>query len=120
MRIGIGIGLPFRRMYKLFTPENIFLSVVSNSELDVHYDSLYSVEIWVSTDSINFTKVAVSYSNPYRITGLSTEYVYYIKIRVASGGNYSDYTNIVSSTTFPKSDTITLLADTTLITSDIN
>ena len=119
MAIGIGIGLPFRNSSKLEVPKNIYIAIISTNVLNIYYSSLYSVEIWISTDSENFIKLDNSTLSPYQVTGLTTDYTYYFKLRAFIGNKYSNFTNILETTTFSKSDTLEILSDSTLITSDI-
>ncbi len=119
MAIGIGIGIPFLHSSKLEVPKNVYIAIISTSELNIYYSSLHVVEVWISTNNENFTKLGNSVASPYQVIDLTTDYTYYFKLRASISNKYSDFTNTLETTTFSKSDTLEILSDSTLITSDI-
>ena len=67
MAIGIGIGIPFLHSSKLEVPKNVYTAIISTSTLNLYYNSLYAVEVWISTDNENFTKLGNSVASPYQV-----------------------------------------------------
>ena len=122
--LGIGIGLPFNKRSSyptvgldiivyfnstyedggttyVQTSKGIGLPVISGTGLDriIDYTSNYNVEVWISTNNVDFTKHGDSASTPYAMTGLTAGTKYWVKLRAVNGSKYSQFTQILSATT---------------------
>lgn len=76
------------------------LTVISDTEISIDYTSDYNVEVWISTNNVDFTKHGDSASTPYAMTGLTAGTLYYVKVRAKNGSKLSEFGSILSAETY--------------------
>lgn len=114
--LGLGLGIGFggqRSMKWNVTPATPTITINSNTSLTVNNvitglgKTVTAVEYWGSTDNVTFTKLTkAGATTSYENTGLENNSLHYYKVRYFSGLYVSNFSAVVSATTFILSNQI--------------
>lgn len=101
-------GMPLRYLHSRFsrrgrdmilTPTAFALEVISDTEIDLTWDSIYAVSVERSVDGEAFAEIdtVLAGVNEYTDTVSDSTIQYYYRIRAYNSGAYSEYTSILQS-----------------------